>query len=162
MGADKIVASPGTIKFFLGKDTIYHPGLSFNYQVEKRTVTILRGDDGLQKTPFLNTFHMMDMYFEQIVWNIDEPTLAFNFLPNNFQGEAFFESSDFYNRDKAEAIRMGEKISPITRMIEYYNKAGKPQSFSVRDFAIDIKFMANDLRPIIFKMAIFGFVYFSP
>ncbi len=162
MGADKIVASPGTIKFFLGKDTIYHPGLSFNYQVEKRTVTILRGDDGLQKTPFLNTFHMMDMYFEQIVWNIDEPTLAFNFLPNNFQGEAFFESSDFYNRDKAEAIRMGEKISPITRMIEYYNKAGKPQSFSVRDFAIDIKFMANDLRPIIFKMAIFGLVYFNP
>jgi hypothetical protein len=162
MNKDKIVANPGVVKFFLDKDTIYHPGLSFTYQVEKRQVTILRGDDGLQKTPFLNTFHKYDMYFEQISWQIDEPILAFNFLPNNFQGEAFFESMDFYNRDKAEAIKVGESISPITRMIDYYNANNKPNSFSVVDFAKHIKYLANDLRPIVFKMAIFGLVYFNP
>jgi hypothetical protein len=66
MGKDKISANPGTVKFFLEKDTIYHPGLSFTYQVEKRLITILRGDDGLQKTPFSNSFHKYDMLFEQI------------------------------------------------------------------------------------------------
>jgi hypothetical protein len=162
MGKDKIVANPGQVKFFLEKDTIYHPGLSFTYQVDKRLVTIVRGDDGLQKTPFLNTFHKYDMYFEQIVWNIDEPTLSFNFLPTNYQGEAFFESLDFYNRDKEEAIKVGERISPITRMIEYYNSSGKPQSFSVVDFAKHIKYLAVDLRPIIFKMAIYGLIYYNP
>ncbi len=162
MSKDKIVANPGIIKFFLDKDTIYHPGLSFTYQVDKRLVTILRGDDGLQKTPFLNSFHKYDMYFEQIVWQIDEPTLAFNFLPNNFQGEAYFESIDFYTRDKAEAVKLGESISPITRMIEYYNANNKEPSFSVVDFAKNIKFLANDLRPIIFKMAVFGLIYFNP
>jgi hypothetical protein len=162
MSKDKIVANPGVVKFFLDKDTIYHPGLSFTYQVEKRLVTILRGDDGLQKTPFLNTFHKYDMYFEQIVWQIDEPTLAFNFLPNNFQGEAYFESLDFYNRDKAEAIKVGERISPITRMIDYYNANDKKPTFSVVDFAKHIKYLANDLRPIIFKMAIYGLIYFNP
>ncbi|HQQ94377.1 MAG TPA: hypothetical protein PLQ93_07470 [Bacteroidia bacterium] len=162
MSQEKIVASPGTIKFFLDKDTIYHPGVSFTYQVEKRQVTILRGDDGLQKTPFLNSFHMVDMYFEQIIWQIDEPTLAFNFLPNNFQGEAFFESSDFYSTQKAESIKMGEKISPITRMIEFYNANNKQPTFSVRDMAVYIKYLANDLRPIIFKMAISGLIYFNP
>lgn len=162
MSKDKIVANPAVIKFFLDKDTIYHPGLSFTYQVEKRLVTILRGQDGLQKTPFLNSFHKYDMYFEQIVWNIDEPLMVFNFMPNNFQGEAYFESSDFYTRDKAEAIRMGEKVSPINRMIDYYNSSGKPSSFTVVDFAKYIKFLATDLRPIIFKMAIFGLIYFNP
>jgi hypothetical protein len=162
MSKDKIVANPGIVKFYLDKDTIYHPGLSFTYQVEKRLVTILRGDDGLQKTPFLNTFHKFDMYFEQIVWNIDEPTLAFNFLPNNFQGEAYFESLDFYNRDKAEAIKVGERISPITRMIDFYNENDKQTSFTVVDFAKHIKYLANDLRPIIFKMAIYGLIYFNP
>lgn len=162
MGKEKIVGNPAQIKFFLEKDTIYHPSLSFTYLVEKRLVTILRGDDGLQKTPIQNTFHKYDMYFEEIVWNIDEPFLAFNFLPNNLQGEAYFESSDFYNRDKAEAIRMGEKISPITRMIEYYNENNKPQTFTVVDFAKYIRFLANDLRPIIFKMAVFGLIYFNP
>lgn len=162
MSKDKIAASPAVIKFYLDKDTIYHPGLSFTYQADKRQVTILRGDDGLQKTPILDTYHKYDMYFEQIVWNIDEPMLSFNFLPNNFQGEAYFESSDFYNRDKAEAIKMGESVSPITRMIDYYNANNKPASFSVVDFAKAIKFLANDLRPIIFKMAIFGLIYFNP
>lgn len=162
MSKDKIVANPGIVKFFLDKDTIYHPGLSFTYQVDKRLVTILRGDDGLQKTPFLNSFHKFDMYFEQIVWEIDEPTLAFNFLPNNFQGEAFFESMDFYNRDKLDAIKTGENISPVTRMIDFYNATGKPQSFTVVDFAKHIKYLANDLRPIIFKMAIYGLIYFNP
>jgi hypothetical protein len=162
MGRDKIVANPGTVKFFLEKDSIYHPGLSFTYQVDKRQVTILRGDDGLQKMPFLNTFHKYDMHFEQIVWQIDERTLAFNFLPNNFQGEAFFESLDFYTRKKEDVIRVGEKVSPITRMIDFYNANEKKSSFTVVDFAKHIHYLANDLRPIIFKMAIFGLIYFDP
>lgn len=162
MGKEKIMANPGVIKFFLEKDTIYHPGLSFTYQVDKRLVTILRGEDGLQKTPFLNSFHKYDMSFEQIVWQIDEPTLSFNFLPNNFQGEAFFESMDFFTFEKAEAVKGGENVSPISKMIEYHYSIGKATTFSVVDFAKYLKYLANDLRPIIFKMAISGLIYFNP
>lgn len=162
MSKDRIVANPGAVKFFLNKDTIYHPGLSFTYQVEKRLVTILRGDDGLQKTPFSNSFHKYDMYFEQILWQLDEPMITFNFLPNNFQGEAFFESTDFYTREKSETIKGKETISPVTKMIEYYNAFEKPAQFSVVDFAKYIKYLAVDLRPIIFKMAIYGLIYFDP
>lgn len=162
MGKDRIAAGSAVVKFFLENDSIYHPGLSFTYQVDKRQITILRGDDGLQKTPFLNSYHKYDMHFEQILWNIDEPHLAFNFLPNNFQGEAFFESFDFYTQGKAEAIKAGEPISPITKMIEYHYSQDKNPTFSVIDFAKYIKYLANDLRPIIFKMAIAGLIYFNP
>jgi hypothetical protein len=162
MGKDKIVANPGIVKFFLEKDSIYHPGLSVTYQVDKRLLTILRGEDGLQKTPFLNSFHKYDMSFEQIVWQIDEPIMSFNFLPNNFQGEAYFESADFYTREKAESVKGGENVSPISKMIEYYNHLDKTATFSVIDFAKYIKYLANDLRPIIFKMAIYGLIYFDP
>jgi hypothetical protein len=162
MAKDKISANPGTVKFFLEKDTIYHPGLSFTYQVEKRLITILRGDDGLQKTPFSNSFHKYDMFFEQLTWQIDEPLISFNFLPNNFQGEAYFESFDFYNQGKAEAIKGGETISPIAKMIEYHYSQNKATSFTVIDFAKYLKYLANDLRPIIFKMAIAGLIYFNP
>ena len=162
MSKDRIVANPGAVKFFLNKDTIYHPGLSFTYQVDKRLVTILRGEDGLQKTPFSNSFHKYDMYFEQILWQLDEPKIAFNFLPNNFQGEAYFESSDFYTREKSESIKGKETISPVSKMIEYYTANEKPEQFTVVDFAKYIKFLAVDLRPIIFKMAIYGLIYYDP
>jgi hypothetical protein len=96
MTKEKINAKPAAVKFYLEKDSIIHPGLSFVYQVDKKTVTLLRTDDGLEKSPYFNTYHKVDMYFEQMVWKTDEPKIDFNFLPNNTQGEAFFESQDFF------------------------------------------------------------------
>src|ERR1700741_5227141 len=104
MTKEKINAKPAAIKFFLEKDSIVHPGLSFVYQVDKKTVTLLRTDDGLEKSPYFNTFHKVDMYFEQLVWKIDEPKIDVNFLPNNTQGEAFVESQEFVSRDRLDAI----------------------------------------------------------
>src|SRR5215207_4569791 len=47
-------------------------------------------------------------------------------------------------------------------MIDYYNANSKPQQFTVVDLAKYIKYMAVDLRPIIFKMAIAGLIYYNP
>ena len=162
MTKEKINAKPASVKFYLEKDSIIHPGLSFVYQVEKKTVTLLRTDDGLEKSPYFNTYHKVDMYFEQLVWKIDEPKIDFNFLPNNTQGEAFFESQDFFNSNRLEAIRGQEQISPVQKMNEYYTSIGNQSTFTVVDFAKYIKYLAVDLRPIIFKMAIFGLIYYEP
>lgn len=161
MSKEKIVANPAHIKFILDKDSITHPGLSVTYQVEKRRVTMLRLDDGLQKTPFANTFHQLDMYFEQLTWDIDEPMVNFNFLPINFQGEAFFESANFFTKARYDQIRGNDQISILPKIIEYCDLI-KDSSFTVVDLAKHIKYLAVDLRPIIYKVAIFGLVDYNP
>ena len=162
MTKEKINAKPASVKFFLEKDSIIHPGLSFVYQVEKKTVTLVRTDDGLEKSPYFNTYHKVDMYFEQLVWKIDEPKIDFNFLPNNTQGEAYFESQDFFSRGRLEAIKGQENISPVQKMNDYYTNNGNLLTFTVVDFAKYLKYLAVDLRPIIFKMAIFGLISYEP
>ena len=162
MTKEQINAKPAAIKFFLEKDSMIHPGLSFVYQVANKTVTLLRTDDGLEKSPYYNTYHKMDMYFEQLVWKIDEPKMEFGFLPNNQQGEAFFESQDFFSKGRLESIKGQESISPVTRMNDYYESNGNIMQFTTVDFAKYIKFLAVDLRPIIFKMAIFGLINYEP
>ncbi len=162
MTKEKIVGNPAYIKFNLGKDSIVHPGLSFTYQVDKRKVTLLRSDDGLQKTPFSNTFHKLDMHFEQLVWNVDEPKISFNFLPNNMQGEAFFESANFFTKARYEKIIGSDQISIIQKLNEYYEVSGKLLKFTAVDFAKYIKYLAVDLRPILFKVAIHGLIDFRP
>lgn len=161
MSKARVVANPGIVKIFLDKDSIYHPGLSFNYDVENKTVTILRGDDGLQKTPFSNSFHRYEMYFEQLVWRTNEPKIQFGFLPNNSQGEAYFESFDFYTGDRLEDLRGRDNFNLVNKLIELYSANGK-QAFTVVDLAKYLKVMAVDLRPTIFKYAIFGLVNFEP
>lgn len=162
MTKEKINAKPASIKFYLEKDSIIHPGLSFVYQVDKKTITLLRTDDGLEKSPYFNTYHKVDMYFEQLVWKTDEPKIEFNFLPNNTQGEAFFESQDFFSKGRMETIKGMENISPVTKMNDYYNNNGNSLTFTVVDLAKYIKYLAVDLRPMIFKMAIFGLIYYEP
>lgn len=161
MSKEKIVANPAYIKFILDKDSIIHPGLSFTYQVDKRRITMLRLDDGLQKTPFTNTYHMLDMHFEQLTWDIDEPQVNFNFLPINFQGEAFFESANFFTKSRYEKIRGNDEASILQKINEYYVK-NQDSSFSVVDLAKYMKYLAVDLRQIIFKVAIYGCVNFNP
>ncbi|TRU43984.1 MAG: hypothetical protein EWV49_21660, partial [Microcystis aeruginosa Ma_QC_Ch_20071001_S25] len=162
MTKEKINAKPAAIKFYLEKDSIMHPGLSFVYQVDQKTITLLRTDDGLEKSPYFNTYHKVDMYFEQLVWKTDEPKIEFNFLPNNTQGEAFFESQDFFTRSRLDAIKGQETVNPVQKINDYYNNNGNVLTFTVVDFAKYIKYMAVDLRPIIFKMAIFGLIYYEP
>jgi hypothetical protein len=162
MGVDKIVANPAYVKFILDKDSITHPGLSFIYQVEKRRITMLRSDDGLQKTPFANTFHKVDMHFEQLVWNIDEPKIDFNFLPNNNQGEAFFESANFFTKSRYENIRGKDDVSLLQKINEYYVKSGNDSTFTVIDLAKHMKWLAIDLRQVIYKVAIFGLIDYVP
>jgi len=162
MSKERIVANPAYIKFNLGKDSISHPGLSFTYQVDKRRVTLLRSDDGLQKTPFSNTYHKLDMHFEQLIWNVDEPKMDFNFLPNNMQGEAFFESANFFTRQRYDKIRGNDQISIVQKINEYYEISGKNPVFTAVDLAKYIKYLAVDLRPILFKVATFGLIDFKP
>ncbi len=162
MGVDKIVANPAYVRFKLGKDSIYHPGLSFIYQVEKRRVTMLKSDDGLQKSPFTNSFHKLEMHFEQLVWNLDDPKIDFNFLPNNNQGEAFFESANFFTQARYDKIRGNDQVNVLTKIAEYQKAMGVDTSFTAIDLAKFMKYLAVDLRPILVKIAVFGLVDYTP
>ncbi|MGE0568399.1 MAG: hypothetical protein AB7O73_10660 [Bacteroidia bacterium] len=162
MSPEKIIANPAYIKFNLQKDSIVHSNISFIYQVEKRRVTLLRSDDGLQKMPFTNSFHRLDMHFEQLVWNIDDPKIDFNFLPNNMQGEAFFESANFFNSSRYESLQKHEKENLVKKLIEYSGMVGEDSTFTVVDFAKYIKYLAVDLRPTIYKFAITGLISYNP
>ncbi|MGZ3867044.1 MAG: hypothetical protein ACXVNR_11995, partial [Bacteroidia bacterium] len=75
MTADKITSDNAAIKFYMDKDSIYHPGCNFKYLADQRKVSLIRTDEGLQKTPFSNSYHKVDMYFEELTWKIDSPKI---------------------------------------------------------------------------------------
>lgn len=162
MAKDKIVSDLAAIKFFLAKDSIIHPGLNFKYLIDQKKVSLIRNDDGLQKTPFYSSFHKMDMYFEEMIWKIEQPKIDFGFLPGNFQGEAFFESQDFFNRGRLSSLQGIEKINPIYTINSFYEQNNKKKSFTANDLAIYMKWLSVDLRPLIIKMGTFGLLFYDP
>jgi hypothetical protein len=124
MSSDKITAENAAVKFFIDKDTITHPGLSFKYFADTRRVLLIRTDDGMQKAPYYDSYHKIDMYFEELEWKIDSAKIDMGFIANNFQGQAYFESQDFFTAERYDKLSSGD-VNPISKINEYYEKNGK-------------------------------------
>ncbi|MFN6038261.1 MAG: hypothetical protein ACK452_07325 [Bacteroidota bacterium] len=163
---DKISSSPAAIKFILineGKrDSIYHPGLSFKYLFLDKKISLVRTDDGIQKTPFYSSFHKMDIHVEEVTWKLDEPKINFAFLPGNLQGEAYFESEDFFTPDRLKFLQGFESVNPIYKINDFYKSNGKKRTCNAKELADHMKWSTVDLRPILVKMSILGLLNFNP
>ncbi|MFL5754176.1 MAG: hypothetical protein ACJ76F_12260, partial [Bacteroidia bacterium] len=162
MSADKITSDNASVKFYLEKDSIIHPGLSFKYLADQRKVSLIRTEDGLQKTPYYNSYHKIDMYFEELVWKIDSPKVDLGFLAGNFQGQAYFESQDFYTYDRmAQLSGAGYEGNPLTQINKYYESIGKKPTFTAVDLATYMKWQAKDLRPLLIKIATLSLINYN-
>lgn len=162
MSVDRITSNNAAVKFFLEKDSIIHPGLSFKYLADQRKVSLIRTDDGLQKTPYYNSFHKIDMYFEELVWKIDSAKVDLGFLAGNFQGQAYFESQDFYTYDRmAQLSGAGYEGNPLLQINKYYESIGKKPTFTAVDLAKYMKWTAVDLRPVLIKIATLGLIMYD-
>ncbi|MFN0032400.1 MAG: hypothetical protein ACKVOR_09590 [Flavobacteriales bacterium] len=99
------ITSPHTaILFLLEKDSISHPDVNLSFDKLKRQVVLLRSEEGISKAPFHNTYHEVDMYFETIYWNIDDPLLKMGALEGSQQRYAAFESSTYFKKKRYESM----------------------------------------------------------
>lgn len=161
MNAERITADNAAIKFYLDKDSIYHPGCNFKYIAEQRKVSLIRTDEGLQKTPFSDTYHKVEMYFEELTWKIDSPKIDIGFLAANLQGQAYFESQDFFTMDRFMKIKgEGGDVNPVIK-INQYHEAYKQREFPAVELAKFMKWTAIDLRPVLVKLATFGVIDYN-
>lgn len=92
----KLSADPAEVFMFLDGDTVYHPGMQFKYDNAKRTLRLFRNKVGRGKSPFFNDYHKVDMYLEEMEWNIDGNMVRMHPLIGSSQRDALFESTDFY------------------------------------------------------------------
>ncbi len=160
MNKERIMAYGAEMKIFLQKDSVYHPYIGFNYNIAEKKAIFLRGEKGIEKTPFTNTYHKIDMFFEQMIWNTNDSLIHFNFLPTNVQGEAYFESENFYSQDRTDALKEGG-FNIVGKIYEYYNMNNK-LPFTVVDLCHHVNMLQNDLRPIIMKVASYNLISYNP
>ncbi|MFI5141588.1 MAG: hypothetical protein ACHQII_04450, partial [Bacteroidia bacterium] len=104
-----------------------------------------------------------DMYFEELVWKIDSPKIDLGFLAANLQGQAYFESQNFFTAERFDALK-GEvsDVNPVVKINQYYEQNGKQNTFTAVDLAKYMKWLAVDLRPVLIKIASFGLIDYNP
>lgn len=168
---DRVTSENTAITIYLDKDSIFHPYLSLKFDIKEKKVSLVRTDDGIARTPFFNTYHVIDMHFEELIWKIDEPKMDMGLLPGNSTGETNFESSSYYKQNRYEKLQ-GMDVNPLILIKDYLRKingitrddAGKKYTnleFSCNELAAYMKITSNYLRPVLVQLATMGFLIYD-
>ena len=122
---DMISAERSSVTIYLAKDSIYHPGLKMKYDNEKRELSLIRDNIGISKSPYYNTYHKVDMYFEALYWKLDEPKIDFTYLKGSgSESTALFESDNYYSEFRWEKLKGMEDIHPLLQLKQIGDEVG--------------------------------------
>ncbi len=148
------------ISLYLGKDSIYHSNLGFSYFADTRQVNLFRTNNPISKSPYFDSYHSMDMYFDYLSWNMNESRIILSRARGASLGRAEFESSAFFNSDYFMQLMGLDDYHPLYQLIKfaewYYS-----ETFPVPEFAKWLNRPQESVTGLCIDMANKGFVYYD-
>ncbi|MES2589412.1 MAG: hypothetical protein V4622_10560 [Bacteroidota bacterium] len=122
VNAKRISCPLSKVSMYIGlKDSIFHPGLDFSYDLEKSLVELVRGTSGISQSPFSNSLHQLDMYVSRLAWTYDAPEifLSYNFGSSQDQRFAKLESKNYFDSRLYDQLQGLESVNPLILIGNY-------------------------------------------
>ena len=162
MHVDRITSEKSEITFYFDGDSIFHPGLQLKFNFKDKEVTLIRDEQGTARTPYADSFHKLDMYFEALYWKMDEPKIEMKNIKGSAESSALFESSNFYRDARFERLQGIDDVNPLYRIKEFVVKqnAGGKQ-FDPNSLARFMKLSPDQVKPMLMVLSNGGFVTYS-
>lgn len=157
---DRIISDNAAVTFYLDKDSITHPSLSYKFMKDTRMLTLIRMDEGQSKSPYFNSFHQVDMYFEALYWKIDDPLIRLGNLMGTTQNRAAFESNNYFQMQRYDALQGMAALHPLYS-IRKYAESINADEFNLEGLASDMRFSAEQIVPLIIDLSNKGFIDYN-
>lgn len=157
---DQITSNDTEVKLHLDSGFIYHPGLLFKLMVKENELHLIRGGDGLAKSPYFNTYHNISMDVELIRWPIGGYLIDLKMLSGAAENYAFFESLSYYREEFYNQLQGLDAIHPLQGLkdcAKYYH--GKP--FTAKDYATFLRMPESQVRQQVMSLSFSGFVGYN-
>lgn len=160
---DKVSSEQAAITFYWEKDSIYHPGLPFKYLVKTREVSMIRDykSGGMARTPFFDTYHKLELDFEELIWKLDEPRIIMKMITGASESTARFESFNYFREYKFEKLAGFDDRNPLFA-IKAFAKEKNTKLVDIKELSKYMSKSPTDTRALLLMLAQKGFVkYFE-
>ncbi len=157
---DKITSDNAAVNIFFEGDSIFHPGLSLKYIVSDRELALIRGEEGKSKSPYFDSFHQIDMYFDGLYWKIDDPIIDLKMISGVGESKATFESSNYFRKQRFLKLQSLSEVHPLYTVKKFAEKSGS-QVIYTEDLAKEMKLPANEVRTMLITFSNQGFVSYD-
>ncbi len=131
---DRINARNVSLSIHLSQDSMYHANLSFVYLVANKEVSFLRSDAASSQAPYNDSYHKLDMDFEQLVWRTDEPVMNLSMTRGSSVGRARFRSHNYFDQRYFESLQYFDAVHPLISIKKcadaYYSETFPAEAYS--------------------------------
>ena len=149
-----------TMSLYLDKDSIYHSNLGFSYFASTRQVNLFRSNNPVSKSPYFDSFHSLDMYFEYLSWNMNESKIVLSHARGASLGQAQFESTSFFNSDYFLQLMGLDDFHPLNRLLKFAEWFYS-ETFPVEDFAKWLNKPVEAVTGLCIDLANKGFIFYD-
>ncbi|MFC2113891.1 hypothetical protein ACFLRI_00925 [Bacteroidota bacterium] len=156
---EKVVASNARVTIYYGEDSIYHPKIIFNYSITTRKLLLTRGDNGMYRSPMYDTYHKLEMEFDQLDWNIDNPKMDFRMFYGS-EGSAMFTSESFFTMAKHEKTQSVLSFHPLNKIKELCLRLDT-NVFHIMDFANYMRVGSEHVEALLISLTMDGFIDYN-
>jgi hypothetical protein len=157
---DRVNARNVSLNIHLNGDSIYHNNLSFVYLVEAKEVSFIRSDAASSKAPYNDSYHEVDMDFEQLIWKTDEPLMSFSMTRGAAGGRAQFRSQNYFDQRYFESLQYFDAVHPLVSIRQCVANWGS-ETFPSEAYASHIRRSVTDARAQLIEIAKLGFILFD-
>ncbi|MBN1117543.1 MAG: hypothetical protein JXA77_10080 [Bacteroidales bacterium] len=158
--ADRVSSQSTSISIILKNDSIFHPDLLFNYRINNRELILLKNENFSSMGPYSNSYHKVDMNFDQLSWNLDQNYMQFSASRGASIGNAYFESVNFFNFERFLNLQMMDESHPLIVFRTFSKKYGNDE-FPVQALADYLKMPLHVVKQQAMRMAFNGFVFYD-
>lgn len=158
--ADRVASERTSIIIKLRQDSIYHPDLFFAFRVDSRELTLQKTDNYSSMGPYYNSYHNVDMNFDQLTWRLDQDFMRLSAPKGATIGNAYFESVNYFNYDKFLNLQLMDRVHPLISLRSFAKKNGS-EVFPLQGYADYLKISITDVRHMVMRMAFNGFVFYD-
>lgn len=123
---DRMISQRAAATIYHETDSIFHPGIQVRYNDKDRELMLIRSREGATASPFFNSYHKVDMYFEALYYIVGSDNMNMEMLRGiRQQGDAFFESASYYSLDRYRKMQGIDEINPINVIYNFTKSTGR-------------------------------------
>jgi hypothetical protein len=157
----RFIRSPQTtVSIYFGTDSVFHPDLQLAYDVGQERLRLNKSEDFTSQGPYSNSYHNIDMNFDELLWNRGESTMKFQALQGSSIGRATFESNTFFNFDFYIGLQGMDYVHPLAQLAAYSNVV-QGRTFNSGPFASYAGYPEYQIKHQLMTLAKLGFLYYD-
>jgi hypothetical protein len=145
---------------FLDRDSVFHSSLGFSYNATTREVSMFRTNSPLSRSPYFDSYHNLDLYFEHLSWDMDDPFIIMSRTRGSSIGAARFESVSFYNEANFFRLMRFDEVHPLYRIRDYAKSYGY-DIFPVEGLAKWLRMPVEQATALCIELANNGFLFYD-